>query len=244
MTLLVSGNRIQHALSSANAANDKYARQLERFRTRQGTEALERNDILAALPYFNEALKLASEDPAREDIHRARIGFIARYSPQLVHVWRHSGPIEQAGFSPGADFVVTASLDGTACVWKVGSGHQLLSLPHPQGHRVFRAILSPDGLRLLSASGTAGPDTLAMWDLGAQGKLIAKVGISTPVQFASFSPDGKRILVAGGRTAQIFDAVLRNGTLLNLERDDAIKQAQFSPDGKHLVVALFRAGVF
>ena len=78
-----------------------------------------------------------------------------------------------------------------------------------------------------------------MWDFGAQGKLIAKVGISTPVQFASFSPDGKRILVAGGRTAQIFDAVLRNGTLLNLERDDAIKQAQFSPDGKHLVVALF-----
>jgi WD40 repeat protein len=63
----------------------------------------------------------------------------------------HIGGVVSAAFSPDGQRVVTASLDGTARVWRTdGKGEPLVLKGHSGGVR--RAAFSPDGERVVTAS--------------------------------------------------------------------------------------------
>ena len=65
------------------------------------------------------------------------------------------------------------------------------------------AAFSPDGARILTASGD---NTAKLWD-AASGKLIASFDHQGTVRWAAFSPDGARILTASwDKTAKLWDA--------------------------------------
>ncbi len=69
--------------------------------------------------------------------------------------------INSAAFSPDGNYVVTASEDGAAQIWKVGAGKSVATL---RGHilGVQSAIFTPDGKSVI----TAGADhTVRLWDL-------------------------------------------------------------------------------
>ena len=50
-------------------------------------ERLDEGDLLGALPWLMEALRLDEGSADRERVHRARIGFLLRHSPKLVQMW-------------------------------------------------------------------------------------------------------------------------------------------------------------
>ena len=88
---------------------------------------------------------------------------------RLARVWEgdaaiavlrgHRGRVNSAAFSPDGTQVVTASLDGTARVWDVGTAAVTVLRGHER--EVNSAAFSPDGTRLVTASWDG---TARVWD--------------------------------------------------------------------------------
>jgi len=139
-----------------------------------------------------------------------------------------------------------AALDLAIHGWhtsKTPEAHLAVSHSFPQllarleGHTdsVWQAAFSPDGQRIVTASGD---HTARVWN-AANGQLLAKLeGHTGSVGQAAFSPDGQRIVTASeDHTARVWNAA--NGQLLaKLEgHTGSVGQAAFSPDGQRIVTA-------
>jgi WD40 repeat protein len=97
---------------------------------------------------------------------------------------------------------VTASEDGTARLWDVRGGRNLLAL---QGHSaaLSSAVISPDGKFVLTS---AEDNTARVWD-AATGRVVAELrGHTRPLTGAVFGPDNT-VILTGSRdgSARIYD---------------------------------------
>ena len=149
--------------------------------------------------------------------------------------------------------VVTGGRRPTAKVWDARSGAEVFTL---KGHTdwVNSASFSPDGTRIV----TGGNDLMAkVWDarsgaevLALKGHASRLIGADIPdvvmigdipfvgVNSASFSPDGARVVTAGGDgTAKVWDARSGAEVLALKGHAGAVRTAGFSPDGARVVTA-------
>lgn len=114
------------------------------------------------------------------------------------------------------------------------TGHHTAIL---KGHfgRVTSASYSPDGRRIVSASGDK---TVRIWDAETGAELKTLKGHTDMVYSASHSPDGKRIVSASSdETIRIWDA--ETGAELKTLKGHTgwVCSAVFSPDGRRIVSA-------
>ena len=158
------------------------------------------------------------------------------------------GPLTGVAFSPDNQLVVTASMDGTARVWKADGSDR----DHPvvlSGHTnyVTSAAFSPDSKHVVT---TSRDKTARVWAADGSDRERPVVlrahtmsfdGHEAPVVDAAFSPDGKRVVTASwDKTARVwvvdgFDSkprVLRG-------HETEVTTAAFSPDGKRILTASF-----
>ncbi|WP_437994096.1 TIR domain-containing protein [Sorangium sp. So ce145] len=100
---------------------------------------------------------------------------------------------------------------------------------------VYACTISPDGQRVVSASGDK---TLKVWDL-ATGQLLSTLeGHPEQINACAISPDGQRVVSASGdKTLKVWD--LATGTLLStLEgHSNWVNACAISPDGQRVVSA-------
>jgi WD40 repeat protein len=135
-------------------------------------------------------------------------------------------------------------------VWDAVSGREVLTLKgHTDG--VNSAAFSPDGKRIVTASGSLGgteDNTARVWEARAPSgqwrEVLTLKGHTKAVNSAAFSPDGQRIVTASGsfrdtldNTARVWDAVSGRELLTLKGHADEVHSAAFSPDGKRIVTA-------
>ena len=196
-----------------------------------GRHAMEGGDLLGALPFFVEALRLDHGQREREITHRVRLHTVLAQCPKLVQMWFLEKRVNWAEFSPDGQRLVTAIWGGKVQVWNASTG---AAVSPPFGQGTETASFSPDGSLIVTASTDR---TASVWE-AASGRRIFPLPHARNVNSACFSPDGRRILTTcNDKRARVWDA--RTGTLL-LELDphlDLVVHASFSPDGRFIATA-------
>jgi WD40 repeat protein/energy-coupling factor transporter ATP-binding protein EcfA2 len=143
--------------------------------------------------------------------------------------------MRRVAFSPDMKRVLTASGDGTARLWDIEIEINVPVRLEGHGGPVHSATFSPDGSRVVTSS----DNTARVFD-AVKGNMLAEFSFGKiAVLDATFSPDGKFIVVALGDGSA---SVLRMtdgqsvGTVKITDKG-AMNAAVFSQDGKKIAVA-------
>jgi WD40 repeat protein len=165
--------------------------------------------------------------------------------PQPGHLYT----VSQAASSPDGKIAVTAGWDDTIRSWDTSSGRELLKIDLP-GH-VSGLVISPDGRTVLAP---VQEDRLRTWDLASGGETTPadlpariKIGGLTYRGALTFTPDGKRLIVASGPQISVLDWPGMNRVLaLEIPKpvkepgENACASLTVSPDGRWLVTSAMR----
>ncbi len=144
---------------------------------------------------------------AQVEAHPDR-GFEWYYWQRLCHLEQrtligHRAGLLSVSWSPDGQRLATGSADGTARVWQVSEGRELLNLKgHTSG--VWSVSWSPAGQRLATASEDG---TAKVWDAAGSRELLTLKDHAGDVYSVSWSPDRKRLATASADgTANVWDA--------------------------------------
>lgn len=168
----------------------------------------------------------------------------------------HTGPVAGLCYSTEGSRLLSASLDGSARLWDVAAGKQLMLFDEDittvektdktvtsKFKPMYVAVcFSPDGTRVLTTSPFG---RYRLWDVSTGKSLFVmeasedRAGAAPhlhPICPATFSPDGRLILTGYG-TARLWDAATGK-PLRSLERlDGRVNWAEFSRDGSRIITA-------
>jgi WD40 repeat protein len=196
-----------------------------------GRRAMDSGDLLGALPYFAEAVRL---EPGNPD-HRLRFGSVLSQCPKLTQMWFAPKRINIGQFSPDGKSVLLAEFYGNAGIYDLETG-QLYEHAFGPGDSLHSASFSVDGHFVVTSSEAK---TSIIWDAKTLSE-VARLSHTNKVYTSRFSPDGRLIVTAcKDGLARIWDA--HTGDLKQIlgPHAEAVLFADFSHDG-HLVVTASR----
>src|SRR6266480_5828637 len=151
-------------------------------------------------------------------------------TPPLAHL----GVVKSVQFSPDGERLLSASWDWSARIWDVGTGNMLVDCLH--GGQVDSAEFTSDGARVVTKSADK---EVRIWDAQTGKMLTEPLQHQFVIASVTLSPDGTKIVTAGGHDNTIRVWSTQTGRLLfdSFKHDRGVLSAQFSPDGKRLVSA-------
>jgi WD40 repeat protein len=152
-------------------------------------------------------------------------------SGKLLVSFQQPAPVHTAVVSRDGSRMVTSGGDGTARVWNMEKGVQMIVC---RGHTsaVIRARFSPDERRIGTTSWDA---TARLWDASTGTEQVVLRGHTDFVFGLSFSPDGARVTTASrDHTVRVWDA--RTGVAqLTLQHPCEVHESHFSSDGTRIL---------
>jgi WD40 repeat protein len=174
---------------------------------------------------------------------RAALAAVGEGDDKLVLVWDvatgrertrlkgHERGVLTLAFSPDGRRLASANPFEPVRVWDVQTGRTVLSFEEPHG--AMALAFSPDGRTLASACMSG---TVRLWDAGT-GKLVRSLrGYRGWVNGLAFSPDGKKVALAGADSQTIHLWEVATGKDLRPQhghRGD-VQAVAYSPDGRLL----------
>lgn len=166
----------------------------------------------------------------------ARLWDLRGESPVESRAFVHRDRVLSAVFSPDARLIATACQDGTAHIWDVATGEDVV-LGGQQTHAmaVLCVEFSLDGQFLITGSDD---NTVKLWDVARRAELRDFQGHTASITSVAFSPDGQRI-ISGSQDglAKVWDTASGN-QLLSLHRHSSeVTDVGLSRDGRHVLTA-------
>lgn len=142
--------------------------------------------------------------------------------------FEYPSPLISIQFSPDGARIITAYQDGTAAVWDILTGTRI---DLRAGEGLLATAISPDG-RFLATGGTDA--IVQIWRMDSK-KAVAELQLSAKniIRTIAFSPDGRKLAIAGGESAQLWD-ITANSEITSLEHEGYVTTLAYSPDGKYL----------
>src|SRR5207248_506880 len=131
---------------------------------------------------------------------------------------------------PDGRRAVSGSADGSLTFWDASAGEPEGTIPdaHPGG--VTHLAWSGDHRRVVSAGADG---KVRVWTTSPRER-----GWEVPGRFACFTPDGKQLVVVGGKTVTLHDAATGSAVrTFEGGHDGPVFCAAFSPDGRTLATA-------
>jgi serine/threonine protein kinase len=135
-------------------------------------------------------------------------------------------------FLPGSRVIAAGDWDG----WVRFHGPDVEANRRPIRHpgRVGSLAVSPDG-KMLAVGGEA--KTVQIYDLSTRQLRATLEGHDLPVKSLDFSPDGKRLVSAGGRFVRFWDTSSWRENAAAIQHTPEVIGVKFSPDGKLLAIS-------
>lgn len=171
---------------------------------------------------------------------------IPRHSNSVATLTGHSSWVTGLACSPDGEFLLSASHDGTARLWRLSdySHNQVLNDPN---RSLWNAAFSPDGSLVISGGDES---VVYLWHTHA-GRLVATfpprhndwfereifaghtLSHSGRIEGVAFSPDGRRLVAGGdGGKAVVWDTRSGKGLFELTGHVGSIHGVDFSPDGR------------
>ncbi len=204
-----------------------------------GNRAMEPGDLLAALPYFAEALRLDQGNHDSETTHRLRFGSVLAQCPKLTQMWFASTRVNDGYFSPNGSDVLLAEYYGGAEIHDLQTG-RLHERAFGPKYALLSAAYSPDGRFVVTTSES---QTAIIWDaitLAEQGRLPH----TNAVLRARFSPDGNEIVTSClDGYARVWDTRTFQLQFALGPHSNGVTFAEFSHDGTLIATASYQGGV-
>jgi len=162
----------------------------------------------------------------------------------------HKYTVFSVAINPNGTHIASASRDKTIKLWDISTGKRLRTL---SGHTdiVCSVSWNPDGNKLASASFD---NTVRIWDArtGETIRIIGRDVFDNQVADAKFSPDGSKIVTAGGNltgaTPRITIWDSESGSVLSRFSNhyDTVVSVNWDKEGKRILTASYdtTAGIF
>ncbi len=212
----------QHSQAAEKAAEIAQQR-AERALFESAGSLIEKGRAAQALAYLASIMRSRPQDSG--DARRRALDILLHESwPLPVLRVRHDRAVTAAELSPDGERLLTASVDGTARLWRVRDGAPLGVMRH--GGAVASAAFSPAGDRVLTGS----QDGVArIWDGRIGAPLGREMKIHPPVYDVAWSSRGDRLMITSADGATLWDARTQE------RLTPPYPVAALSPDGKWLV---------
>jgi WD40 repeat protein len=175
------------------------------------------------------------EETGEIDIRNAETG------ESMLKFTGHDSDVNGVAFSADGSMLATTGDDGAVKVWDPKSGRELGSVQGPPGPALGPSF-SPDGS--LAAAAWLEEGTVRVWDV-ATSRTVHEIDAGPGPFRTAFSPDGKRLAIAGLDSELGVVVDVRSGEeLFSLEgHEGGIHDVDWSPDGRSIATSSFDATV-
>jgi WD40 repeat protein len=152
---------------------------------------------------------------------------------ELLPLKGHMYSVNSLCFSPDGRQLATASAEGTVKIWQVAD-KEPFSIGIDFVHRGIPYIgFTPDGARIVSSAPNG--DGVHIWDV-MTGRELAYLPGRNDLLGLAMSPDGRLLLTASDKNAQLWDLTACK-PLLDLSHSNKISAAAFCPIGSRVATA-------